>query len=157
MHRRNRLAHALHKTVVVRKRAVHLGKRSSRQHHIGKGSSVGFKQFLNNQKIELAECVLAASQVLGKETSGHVERANACCRPRRAFASALIAPFIEPHVVRADAVVEERQRMKQNATALSPQARRAIEPGLPAQRGLSSLPNMITRSPWVSVIDCRSV
>src|ERR1043165_7183830 len=115
MQRRNRLAHALYEAVIVRERAVLFSIRCSRQDDISGGCRLCLKEFLDYQEIELRECVLMAFKVFRQEAACDIERANRIAR-RVQHSTGRRLRLHHPHIVRSDAVVEERQRVEEDAT-----------------------------------------
>ena len=113
MHWLDRLANALHETIVVDIRAIDLGKRSGRQHDVRKGGRVRFEQFLNGKEIKPAECVNA---LRWQQATRDIRPAN---RSAGVFEQFIQILRVGIDVVGADTVVEERQRMKQNSPALA--------------------------------------
>src|SRR6266536_1741049 len=118
MYRRNRLAHALHKTVVVCERAIYLGKRSGWQDDICVSRRFSLKEFLHDEKIEFAQSLFTAKQMFGKKPSHYIHRSNRVARSLQHLCSAHPAAH-QAQVVRAHAVVEEGKRMKGNATTVA--------------------------------------
>ena len=57
MHWLDRFAHSLDEPVIVRERAIDLGKRSRGKDNVGEGGRVRLEQFLHQQKIKFAQTV----------------------------------------------------------------------------------------------------
>ena len=111
MHRPDRFAHALHQTATIRERAIDFGERRCGKYHVRESGQLCFKQFLLNNKVKIVQ-PSCSIQMHRQQASGQVH-----CPNRFAFG---VQQFIDvfaagKHVMRADAVVKERQRMQQNA------------------------------------------
>src|SRR5688500_6384583 len=111
MNGRDRLTHSLNKPVVVRKGTIHLGKGRCGKDNVSEGGRVGLKEFLNNQEIELGERFFATSQLLFQETPRQVKCADVfpCCIEHLSRAQSSVH---DAHIVCADAIVKEWQRMQ---------------------------------------------
>ena len=121
MHRLNRFAHALHEPVVVGERAIHFGKRSCGQDDVGLAYELAD---FRNEKLPQHHEVAIRLHVAGIAADvwqHRITRHDQCAISFVIQYVANIFRFVATHVVRADAVVEERQRMQQNATALAAQ------------------------------------
>ena len=114
MNRGNRLAYTLNEAIVVCESPIYFGKGRGRQNYIGESSRLSLEEFLHYKEIELAEGLFSTLQMLRQKTARHVHRPyrSAGCLQHLSWAH---CPDY-PHVVCADTVVEERQRMLQHAT-----------------------------------------
>src|SRR5205085_11788871 len=103
---------------VVRERAVRLGKRRGGKDNIRERGRLGLKQLLHDDQIELSQSFFAPAQVCGQETARDVERAQTLSRLIEQLRSAEFRVH-QPDIVRADAVVVERERVEQEAPAFA--------------------------------------
>src|SRR5690349_7219483 len=114
MQRRNRLPHALDQTIVIRECAVLFGVRGSGKDHISRRCRLSLEEFLDHEKIELRKRVLVTFELFRQETTCDVERTNrVACGVEHSTRGGW--GIHHSHVVRANAVVEERQRMEEDA------------------------------------------
>src|ERR1051326_2340218 len=118
MQRRDRLPHSLDQAIVIRERAVLFGVRRGRKNNVSGSSGFVLEEFLNHEKVEARERICASSEMFGQEAAGNIERANRVAGAIEKL-SRRDGCIHHSHVVCPDAVVEERQRVKQETTAFA--------------------------------------
>src|ERR1041385_1241295 len=118
MQRRDRLPHSLDQAVVIRERAVLFGVRRGRKNNVSGSSGFVLEEFLNHEKVEVRERICASFEMFGQEAARKIERANriTCAVEKLSRRHKRVH---HAHIVCADAVVEERQWMKQEATSFA--------------------------------------
>src|SRR5829696_1422245 len=116
MQRRNREPHTLDQPVVICKRAVLFCIRGGGKNDVSRRSSLVLKEFLDDEEIESCKRVLASFELPAEETTRHVERANRIAGAVEHFTNRDPLDH-HSHVVSANAVVIERQRMEEEPPA----------------------------------------
>src|ERR1051325_8523104 len=138
MQRRDRLPHSLDQAVVIRERAVLFGVRRGRKNNVSGSSGFVPKQLLDDEKVEVWERVPASFEMFGQEAAIKIEGANRIpCAVEKL--SRCHKRVHHAHIVCADAIVEERQWMTQEATSFARKRSRELR-----DDGLSFTTNFVT-------------
>src|ERR1043165_7754117 len=118
MQRRDRLPHSVGQAIVIRERGVLFCVRRGPKNNVSGSSGFVLKQLLDDEKVEVWERVPASFEMFGQEAARKIERANriTCAVEKLSRCHKRVH---HAHIVCADAVVEERQRMKQETKAFA--------------------------------------